>query len=120
VAGLGWQYGLRALVEAKGDADWYWVAHTWSKVGVRSTVADRLRLDLDVFVYLPDGAGWKYLCEAHAAGTTAADLTIHPDHIAGNCPLGNKDPKGFLIRVKGHDPAKDFGPWPYLLTFNGP
>jgi hypothetical protein len=117
ISGGGWEHNLRATIGRQGDSDYYWFANTYSRITLLSTVAEKLKLDLDVFVYEQQGGAWSYVCEAHLDNTAEGDLYIHPTVATGTCPSGYLSTRGFLVRVKGHDAAKDHGPWPYSLSF---
>ena len=116
-SGGGWRNSLRGAIGAKGDADYFWFTNSYSNISISSDVAQKLRLDLDVFVFVPDGGGWKYSCEGHITDTTGSSFQFHPIQATGTCPVGLGGTKGFLVRVKGHNPDTDFGPWPYSLSF---
>jgi hypothetical protein len=116
-SGGTWNHVLRGLIGHGADEDYYWFVNSNESLTLVSDVAAKLHLDLDVFVYLPNGNAWQYTCEAHVADTTNGNLYIHPVKATGTCPAGLQGTKGFLVRVKGHDAGGDFGPWPYDLTW---
>ena len=117
VGGQGNLHRVTGLIGHKGDADLYWFSNWWSPITVASQLPGKLALDLDVYVYTGSGNAWTYTCEAHVAKTTNGGLTFHPVQQTGTCPVGMNGLKGMLVRVKGHDPAVDYGPWPYSLSF---
>jgi hypothetical protein len=117
VSGGGWRHQLRSAIGTQADEDYYWFTNGYSNITLVSDVAAKLNLDLDVFIFVQNNGTWQYTCEAHSLNTTNGSVYIHPIQATGTCPVGLNATKGFLVRVKGHDETKDFGPWPYTLSF---
>jgi hypothetical protein len=111
-SGGGNRHLVTAELGSKGDEDWYFFDNGYSQLDVLSHVPSRLGVTMDVYVYTPAaGGGWQYACEA-----SGSSLYFHPTAVTGTCPV-NLGQKGLLVRVRGIDPAKDFGPYPYSFTF---
>ncbi len=118
-----WQSGasgyheLRALIGKKGDVDYYYLPGAgYTYASVQSLVPSRLSLDATLYVYTGSGASTKYACQVAVTNTTSTSLNYHPVSATGTCPAGLAV-TGFLLKISGHDPTKDFGAYPYLVNF---
>jgi hypothetical protein len=116
-SGGGWYHATRALLGQPGDEDYYFFTNSYTYFNFNAAVPSKLNLDATLYVYQQNAGAWQYKCQVEALNATSGTVSYHPVTASGNCPAGLSGPLGFLVRVKGHDPAVDFGPWPYLVSF---
>jgi hypothetical protein len=111
-SGAGNQHTVVAELGEQGDEDWYFITNSFSNITVTPHVPSKADVTLDVYQYAPGGGGWQYQCQA-----SGKSLYFHPNNATGDCLAGITGTRGLLIRVRGVDAAKDWGPYPYTLNF---
>ncbi len=107
-SGNGWQHKLQAVLGEAGDRDNYVLYSSIINVSLTPMVRD---YDLYLHIFKGDGtflATWK----STNSGTGVENVMCHS---VNGCPAGAGM---FIIEVRGKDPKKDFGPWPYQLWTN--
>jgi hypothetical protein len=107
-SGNGWKHKVQAVLGEKGDRDYYVLYGGIAYVTLSPMLRD---YDLYLHIFKSDGtflATWNSVNAGAAADTVMC-------HSTNGCPAGAGM---FIIEVRGKDPAKDFGPWPYWLTTN--
>ena len=107
-SGGGWTHKLQAVLGDKGDRDFYVLYG-----GIIYLTLTPMQRDYDLYLHIFKSDGtfldtWK----STSTGTASETIMCHGTN---NCPPGAGM---FLIEVRGKNPDKDFGPWPYWLGTN--
>ena len=110
----GWSRALTAVLGTQGDKDFYWAVGSQISTQVEALIGP---LDVDLFVHMykqAPGGGWTFIT---TWGSDAPGGDGVYCHNSMPCPdKANKGQKLFLLEVRPHDEAVDWGPWPYRLS----
>ncbi len=107
-SGGGWTHKLQAVLGDKGDVDHYVLYGGIIHVTLAGLVRD---YDLHVHAFKGDGTFLQTRSSTNK-GTAGESINCHSTNL---CPAGTAY---FIIEVRGKDPTKDYGPWPYRLYTN--